>query len=1478
MPLTTEEYDVNKLSFVAANKKDGLYIVNYNFVKGHLLSDWLKLGPHNIKSFMDTQTGGKKIFFKQNSKDPNLYASSDEDEVIVVKKKEDKGVKKLTYSSEDDDSDSDSSYATKKKSGKAKKTVYSSGDDSSYDSDSSYTPKKKSGKTKKKVVYSSGDDTDDEAFLIDCLEKYIDLDLSHKGDLMKSLNTPDKVNYEIECAHKHLEMINSKGYDKKSYIFNETITAINKYIDALNKHHLLNSESDSDISQKPKTILKKKHKKGHNNDLPHDSDIELYEKTLQLYEDGYISTDDVDDVLEGVEDYVVTLELKQSSKSKKSKVDAQKLVNVKALKKKMSNIVKGKVKKKKKAISVEAKSAKIHKTYLEKQEDYEFTLNLTEDHEELSTIEMDCEDMLYDIRADIYDLVNDEHDYAEHLKSETLKRFRVLEKKLADKLEDVSSKLKKSKTIKKKGKGKGKGKKKPVNTSEKIHKSYMCKIENYQRILDGDAVDDDDDPDDIIDVYEEALSDVECDITQIEMKEHEYDEELKQKTLDKLKFFKEQFGEELKNAVNTIASNKKKKSIKGSGKTKKVKKVYKKEDLADTDTDEIIMDYKCLYENWIMPQDIDRKQLDTINTDIMHVITLYGSNMKVCDNGLFVSRTNSCDTKLFEETMRYMARVKQDIDKAINELDVAANKKHPHKPISSNPSTVIVRALDDYEEACDDEIEEFDDSDLTFELRDVENMMYCLNYTYMFGISSKVKKDREEAIDYVVKYRQRLLAEIEKRGGVETDNSKILKEQMKKAIVMIDDTIKDTKEKNEEESVKVVKDLEGMKSKVQKFVDKKEGKDKVKKIKKTKKTNKIDSKNLKKVTPEEFSKMDINDWNLDQLDDPWEIASYVKDAHGLDIVYDSHDEDLSDKEDLIAEEKELSQKLKDINTSIKMSKHLVLYNQDDLDRELNRKRQYYLLSLNKTREDLSVFDDMSDKFKVDETDPNYDVESIDISDYECWSDDDFSEWEDGELNNIYASRTESLDAIREMIAKQDKLIESGKTVKVYKKLVDNRAKIMKDVYLLECEINKRDDKPVKKGKKPKKKSKKKPVYVHDSESSDSIVSSDESESESESESEESDVSSVKSHNSSKSPASHPKKSKSVANTMFDQVVKGEDSHVSTDCESVYSGDAIMVNKKHNYKLMSLEEHQKLHPHLYQHLEKDADNKTKELEMEKEIVKKDIMNLLNEKAVDQDKQDFTESFGDKLGPVLNKCKEVNKFVEENGKEALTSEEGKKLSGELKDLSDTYNNSKGNTIITNPAIKEVEKAISEISTIDEPVKKVTKEEYMKNYNDLVEHINKISETLNGDFLKKAYNNKKPIIKNFYDFVVVVKPNKRGVINKLVNYKGKKFNIEYSELKYLFTRGIKCRLELCPDYFYVSSNKYTGKDVFKLGLTLKGIHIDSSCINSLPKRLGVMLKYGEDSDKLNDMKDLQFMYNERIRPHYTSKSDIINNILNL
>ena len=170
-----------------------------------------------------------------------------------------------------------------------------------------------------------------------------------------------------------------------------------------------------------------------------------------------------------------------------------------------------------------------------------------------------------------------------------------------------------------------------------------------------------------------------------------------------------------------------------------------------------------------------------------------------------------------------------------------------------------------------------------------------------------------------------------------------------------------------------------------------------------------------------------------------------------------------------------------------------------------------------------------------------------------------------------------------------------------------------------------------------------------------------------------------------------------------------------------------------------------------------------------------------------------------------------------------------------------------------------------------------EYINNYTKFINFMNNIKLILKDDFVKKHVTGKNPDATSSCDIVLTVKTNKLNNINGAISNGNTKYSISLDELKYILRSNIICRLEVCPEYFYIGKRKKDGRENFRLGVTLKSLHIENDQLSKLPKRVETMIKYCENKDKINDIKQLESLYNNKIIPQYMSKKSIVSNILN-
>jgi len=197
-----------------------------------------------------------------------------------------------------------------------------------------------------------------------------------------------------------------------------------------------------------------------------------------------------------------------------------------------------------------------------------------------------------------------------------------------------------------------------------------------------------------------------------------------------------------------------------------------------------------------------------------------------------------------------------------------------------------------------------------------------------------------------------------------------------------------------------------------------------------------------------------------------------------------------------------------------------------------------------------------------------------------------------------------------------------------------------------------------------------------------------------------------------------------------------------------------------------------------------------------------------------------------------------------------------------------------------IKQIDQVdpIKQIDQVD-PIKQIDpiNEEYINNYNKFISFMNKIKLILKDDFVKKHVTGKNPDTTTSCDIVLTVKTNKLNNINGAITNGGIKYSISLDELKYILRSNVVCRLEVCPEYFYIGKRKKDGSENFRLGVTFKSLHIENDQLSKLPKRVEIMIKYTDNKDKINDIKQLDDLYNNKIIPRYMSKKSIVSNILN-
>jgi hypothetical protein len=186
---------------------------------------------------------------------------------------------------------------------------------------------------------------------------------------------------------------------------------------------------------------------------------------------------------------------------------------------------------------------------------------------------------------------------------------------------------------------------------------------------------------------------------------------------------------------------------------------------------------------------------------------------------------------------------------------------------------------------------------------------------------------------------------------------------------------------------------------------------------------------------------------------------------------------------------------------------------------------------------------------------------------------------------------------------------------------------------------------------------------------------------------------------------------------------------------------------------------------------------------------------------------------------------------------------------------------------------------------PAKQPTNEtsnQHINNFNEFVKCINKIKDSLYNDFVKKRLvDTNTTNVCTPYEIVLAVKTNKTNKYNNItgaITNNGTKYTIRLDELMCIINSDIICRLEVCPEYFYLKKcKKVYNNETFILGVVLKSLHIDDDQLHKLPKRIEILIKYGINKDKIHDIKLLNNMYNNTIRPQYKSKKTIIDNILN-
>lgn len=185
-------------------------------------------------------------------------------------------------------------------------------------------------------------------------------------------------------------------------------------------------------------------------------------------------------------------------------------------------------------------------------------------------------------------------------------------------------------------------------------------------------------------------------------------------------------------------------------------------------------------------------------------------------------------------------------------------------------------------------------------------------------------------------------------------------------------------------------------------------------------------------------------------------------------------------------------------------------------------------------------------------------------------------------------------------------------------------------------------------------------------------------------------------------------------------------------------------------------------------------------------------------------------------------------------------------------------------------------SDNSSLDTPTE--TTNSHVTNFNEFIKFIDKIKGSLSNDFVKKRLTNTNtnPILSTPYNIILTVKTNKSNNINGAITHNGTKYTIRLDELMCVIKSDIICRLEVCPEYFYLGKCSEGGGENFRLGVTLKSIHIEEDQLHKLPKRIEILIKYGITKDKIHDIKLLDKLYNTQIIPQYKSKKTIIDNIL--
>lgn len=169
----------------------------------------------------------------------------------------------------------------------------------------------------------------------------------------------------------------------------------------------------------------------------------------------------------------------------------------------------------------------------------------------------------------------------------------------------------------------------------------------------------------------------------------------------------------------------------------------------------------------------------------------------------------------------------------------------------------------------------------------------------------------------------------------------------------------------------------------------------------------------------------------------------------------------------------------------------------------------------------------------------------------------------------------------------------------------------------------------------------------------------------------------------------------------------------------------------------------------------------------------------------------------------------------------------------------------------------------------------EQHKLNLTKLVNLADKLKKSLNDDYIKKSYNNKTPTIDSYYELVLSIRTNASGISHGLINFNESNFNISFEDLKYLLAKKLKCKIKVCPEYFYIGKNR-NGQDDFRLGLTIKSIIVDNDQLEKFPLNLYTIIKYNADQDKINDIKVLKDIYTKPVRPSYKSKKDIVSAII--